>query len=167
MSEVQLVRLDPAIEESLINNPAYMDALIASNWAQVANYIYEAVGRTLTAVPLSVESLEWDGDFVVDIDTREFVGSCAFKGQPTEDGTVEISYFTYPDFEGKGYATLMARKLIELAANATNIKRVIAHTLPEVSASTRVLEKSEMSFVGEVIDPDDGQVWKWQTQIRE
>jgi len=111
--------------------------------------------------------LEWDGYFVVDSHTREVVGSCAFKGQPTEDGTVEIAYFTYPGFEGKGYATSMARKLIELATSSTKIKRVIAHTLAEVNASTRVLERAAMSFVGEVIDPDDARVWRWQTQIRE
>ncbi len=60
----------------------------------------------------------------------------------------------------------MARKLIELAASWTTVKRVIAHTLPEVNASTRVLEKVVMSFVGEVIDPDDSRVWQWQTQLR-
>ncbi len=166
MKDVQLVRLDPAIEESLANDPAYMDAMVEDNWARVADLVHQLVGRTLTAIPVSVDKLEWDGYFVVDTDTREVVGSCAFKGQPTEDGTVEIAYFTYPDFEGKGYATSMARKLIELATSCTTVKRVIAHTLPEVNASTRVLEKVAMSFVGEVIDPDDGRVWQWQTQIR-
>ena len=102
----------------------------------------------------------------MDTDTREVVGSCAFKGKPTEDGTVEIAYFTYPDFEGKGYATSMARKLIELATSYTTVQRVIAHTLPEANASTRVLEKVAMSFVGEVTDPDDGRVWQWQKHIR-
>ncbi len=166
MKDVQLVRLDPAIEESLANNPAYMDAMVEDNWAQVADLVHQLVGRTLTATPVSVDKLEWDGYFVVDTDTREVVGSCAFKGKPTEDGTVEIAYFTYPGFEGKGYATSMARKLIELATGCTSVKRIIAHTLPEANASTRVLEKVAMSFVGEVIDPDDGRVWQWETHVR-
>ena len=166
VKDVQLVRLDPAIEESVANDPAYMEALVEDNWVQVADLVHQVVGRTLTAIPVSVDELKWDGYFVLDTDTREVVGSCAFKGPPTEDGTVEIAYFTYPDFEGKGYATSMARKLIELATGCTAIKRVIAHTLPKASASTRVLEKVAMSFVGEVIDPDDGRVWQWETQIR-
>ena len=166
MKDVQLVRLDPATEESLANDPAYMDAMVEDNWAQVADLVHRLVGRTPTAVPVSVDKLEWDGYFVVDTEMREVVGSCAFKGQPTEDGTVEIAYFTYPDFEGKGYATSMARKLVELAASCTAVRRVIAHTLPEVNASTRVLEKVAMSFVGEVIDPENGRVWQWQKQIR-
>ena len=167
MKDVQLVRLDPAIEDSLTNDPAYMNAMIHDDWAQVADLVHQMVGRKLTAAPVSVDSLEWGGYFVLDTDTREVVGSCAFKGQPTDTGTVEIAYFTYPDFEGKGYATSMARKLIELAASGTTVKRIIAHTLPEANASTRVLEKIAMSFVGEVTDPDDGRVWRWQTQIRQ
>lgn len=164
MKNVQLVRLDPAIEQSLTNDPAYMEAMIEDNWEQVANLVHQLIGRTLTATPVSVDKLEWGGYFVVDTSTREVVGSCAFKNEPTEDGAVEIAYFTYPDFEGKGYATLMANKLIELASKSPTVKRVIAHTLPEASASTRVLEKVAMSFVGEVIDPDDGRVWQWQKE---
>ena len=161
-----LVRLDPAIEESLANDPAYMEALVEDNWVQVADLVHRVVGRTLAAIPVSVDKLKWDGYFVVDTDTREVVGSCAFKGRPTEAGTVEIAYFTYPGFEGKGYATSMARKLIELATGCTSVKRIIAHTLPEANAPTRVLEKVAMSFLGEVIDPDDGRVRQWETHVR-
>ena len=143
-----------------------MDAMVEDNWGRVAALVHQLVGRTLTATPVSVDTLEWSGYFVVDQDTREVVGSCAFKSEPTEDGTVEIAYFTYPEFEGNGYATSMARKLIELATTCTTVTRVIAHTLPQANASTRVLEKVAMSFVGEVTDPDDGQVWQWQTPIR-
>ena len=154
------------LEELLADDPEYMEAIVAENWAQVANMVHQLVGRTLTADPVSIDKLEWEGYFVIDADTREVVGSCAFKGAPTEDGTVEIGYFSYPGFEGKGYATSMVGKLIELASGCTAIKRVIAHTLPEKNASTRVLEKAKMGFVGEVIDPDDGRVWQGQTQIR-
>ena len=164
MKDVQLVRLDPAIEESLASNPAYMAAMVEDRWEQVAELVHQVVGRTLRATPVSVDQLEWGGYIVVDTDTREVVGSCAFKGPPTDDGTVEIAYFTYPGFEGKGYATSMARKLINLATQSSEISRVIAHTLPEKNASTRVLEKAEMHLVGEVDDPEDGRVWRWQLQ---
>ena len=112
MKDVQLVRLDPAIEESIAGNPAYLEAMMEDNWAKVADLVHQVVGRKLTANPVSVDTLGWDGYFVVDTDTREVVGTCAFKGQPADDGTAEIAYFTYPEFEGKGYATSMARKSI-------------------------------------------------------
>ena len=164
MRNVQLVRLDSAIEETLANDAKYIEALVQDNWARVADLVHRLVGRTLVAVPVSVDELQWGGYFVVDEGTREVVGSCAFKAPPTEEGTVEIAYFTYPGFEGRGYATGMARKLIELASGSTAVRWVIAHTLPETNASTRVLEKVGMNFVGEVIDPEDGRVWRWQVQ---
>lgn len=166
MTDIQLVKLDPSIDESLHNNPAFINAMVEENWTQVADMVHQLVGRTLTVAPLSVDQLEWGGYFAVATSTREVVGSCAFKGQPSEAGVVEIAYFTYPDFEGQGYATSMASKLIELAGRDTRIKRVIAHTLPAANASTRVLEKAAMRFVGEVIDPDDGPVWQWEAPIQ-
>ena len=48
----------------------------------------------------------------------QLVGTCAFTGAP-KDGRVEIAYFTFPEFEGHGIATLMAKTLIEIA-RATN-----------------------------------------------
>ena len=162
---VQLVRLDPQIEKAVSDQPGYRDALILDQWARVAELVHQVLGRVLVAVPVSVDELRWSGYFVVDEDTREVVGSCAFKGPPTADGIVEIAYFTYPGFEGRGYATAMATKLIALASGSPAVRRVIAHTLPEPNASTRVLHKAGMTFAGEVIDPDDGRVWRWQSPL--
>ena len=128
----------------------------------MADLIHRVVGRTLTALPVSVDELHWSGYFAVDESTREVIGSCAFKAPPTDEGVVEIAYFTYPGFEGRGYATEMARKLVALATRSTAVRQVIAHTLPETNASTRVLQKVGMSLVGEVSDPEDGRVWRWQ-----
>ena len=63
------------------------------------------------------------------------VGTCAFKEVPGPEGEAEIAYFTFPGFEGEGYATAMAAALIALAREAAPAVRVIAHTLPEVNAS--------------------------------
>ncbi len=38
----------------------------------------------------------------------------------------------------------------------------LAHTCPEPNASTRVLTKCGFRRVGEVMDPDDGLVWRWE-----
>ncbi len=165
MKRVQLLRLQRAIEESLSNDANYLDAMVDANWSRVATIVHELVGRPLTAVPVSVDEIGWEGYFVLDADTRVIVGSCAFKGEPTDDGTAEIAYLTYPEFEGQGYATSMAEKLLQLAKGCPTIKRVIANTLPEVNASTSVLKKVAMSFVGEVVDPEDGVVWQWQAKL--
>ena len=56
----------------------------------------------------------------------------------------------------------MARVLITTALSSPLVRRVIAHTLPEDNPSTSVLRSVGMGFVGEVHDPDDGPVWRWQ-----
>lgn len=167
MKGIQLVELDPEIQASLTRDPGYLDAMAEENWAQVAAVMRRLVGPTLPATPTPGigDPPPWGGYLAVDTDTRRLIGSCAFKGPPTEDRSVEIAYLTYPDFEGRGYATLMAQELIGLASRGTAIGRIIAHTLPEASASTRVLEKAGMRCVGEVLDPDDGRVWRWQTDV--
>lgn len=165
MASIQLVRLDPMLEQSVEQDAEYLDALGRGDWPRAAAVVHRWTGRTLTAVPASVDELHWGGYFVVDGDSREVVGSCAFKTPPTEGGVVEIAYFTYPGFEGRGYATAMARKLIELASRSPVVRRVVAHTLPQVGPSTRVLEKVGMTFAGELMDPEDGRVWRWEVGV--
>ena len=167
MKNVLLVRLDPALEKKLADEPEYMTALIADNWPAVADVVHRVVGRILTGAPVSVDELRWGGYFAVDEVTREVVGSCAYKTPPNDEGSVEIAYFTYPEFEGRGYASAMAAKLVKLAAGSEAVRRVIAHTLPEMNASTSVLKKVGMASVGEVIDPDDGRGWRWSVEIGE
>lgn len=164
MGNVQLIRLSPALEQALANDAEYMDALAQDDWARVAGCVQRVVGRKLFATPEIVNELHWGGYLAVDEGSREVVGSCAFKAPPGEEGEVEIAYFTYPGFEGRGYATGMARELIK-RGRAAAARRVTAHTLPEASASTRVLEKVGMDFAGEVLDAEDGRVWRWQLQL--
>ncbi|MEW6306337.1 MAG: GNAT family protein [Verrucomicrobiota bacterium] len=90
-------------------------------------------------------------------------GSAGFKGPPTA-GMVEIAYGTEPDYRGKGYATEAARALVDFAFESGLVSVVRAHTLPDGEASKRVLAKCGFKFVGEVMDPEDGLVWRWQTR---
>jgi ribosomal-protein-alanine N-acetyltransferase len=90
------------------------------------------------------------------------VGSCGFKGPPDADGTVEIAYGVEPDHQGRGYATEAAQALADYAFRTGKVQLVRAHTLPEENASTRVLTTCGFAFVGEVIDPEDGRVWRWE-----
>jgi RimJ/RimL family protein N-acetyltransferase len=92
----------------------------------------------------------------------EVVGSCGFKGPPGTDGVVEIAYAVEAAHQGKGYATEAATALVDYAFNNEQVRVVRAHTLPQPSASTRVLTKCGFRRIGEVIDPDDGLVWRWE-----
>ncbi len=93
---------------------------------------------------------------------RAVVGLGGFKAVPDPQRTVEIGYSVAPSDRGRGFATSAARQLIEIAFASELVDCVCAHTLTEPSASTGVLEKCGMTKVSEVINPEDGKVWKWE-----
>jgi [ribosomal protein S5]-alanine N-acetyltransferase len=94
--------------------------------------------------------------------TGNVIGKCGFKGPPDADGMVEIAYGVNPEYQGKGYATEAAAALVSYALGTGQVRVVRAHTLPEPNASTRILTKCGFRQVGEVIDPEDGLVWRWE-----
>lgn len=77
---------------------------------------------------------------------------------------VEIAYGIVPDFEGRGYATEAAALLVRFASENSEVRLIRAHTLPTKNASTRVLTKNGFKYIGEVVDPDDGLVWRWERE---
>ena len=104
------------------------------------------------------------GFAVVDRESRSVIGSAGFKGPPDDDGMVEIAYGIVADFEGRGYATEAAGLLVRFASENSAVQLIRAHTLPTNNASTRVLTKNGFEYVGEVVDPDDGLVWRWERE---
>lgn len=101
----------------------------------------------------------WGPYWSVDRATDTIVGLCGFKDVPT-GGCVEIAYFTFPRFEGRGYATRTIGQLVALAWS--DVALVVAHTLPVLNASNTALTRHGFAHVGEMIDPDDGLVWRWE-----
>lgn len=93
--------------------------------------------------------------------TGGVVGQGGFKGPP-RNGVVEIAYGTNPEHRGKGYATETAGALVDYAFTFPEVHVVIAHTLPDSTASQRVLKKCGFTHVGEEIDPEDGLVWRFE-----
>lgn len=90
------------------------------------------------------------------------VGNAAFKAPPDRDGVVEIAYSIAAEHQGNGYATEAAAALTAFAFSTAQVRVVRAHTLPASNASTRVLTKCGFERIGEVIDPEDGLVWRWE-----
>jgi len=67
-----------------------------------------------------------------------------------------------PAHRGRGYATEAAAALVAFAFSDPRVRLIRAHTLPTANASTRVLTKCAFTRTGEIVDPDDGPVWRWQ-----
>jgi RimJ/RimL family protein N-acetyltransferase len=89
------------------------------------------------------------------------VATGAFKSAPDATGAVEIAYMTFPAHEGNGYARAMVPTLYSLAIGH-GARLVVAHTLPEENASNRALRSGGFDFAGEVSDPEDGVIWRWE-----
>jgi len=97
--------------------------------------------------------------------TEVVIGRCGYKGPPDSDDIVEIAYGIHPTYQGQGYATEAARALSTFAFDSGQVRVVRAHTMPDNSASTRVLTKCGFECVGKVVDPEDGIVWRWELQL--
>lgn len=90
------------------------------------------------------------------------IGTVGFKGAPDNQGAVEIAYGIVPSFQRRGYATEAAKAGVAFAFDDQRVRLVRAHTLSTNIASHRVLEKCGFANMGEVIDPEDGLVWRWE-----
>jgi len=106
----------------------------------------------------------WGGYLAIERETALVVGMCAYK-TPPRDGEVEIAYFTFPAFERRGIGSAMAALLVSTAAESSEVTMVIAHTLPELNPSGLILTCNNFTRAGEMIDPEDGLVWRWERAV--
>ena len=137
---------------------AWVDSLDAATRAEISP-------DWLARVRTSTSPEPWTHGFaILDRASGVKIGSCAYKGPPDADETVEIGYGVDPEYQGRGFATEAAKALVEHAMSSSQARVVRAHTRPEGKASMRVLEKIGFKCVGEVVDPEDGLVWRWEIQ---
>ncbi len=161
MDAVELLNLDDAATDLLLASPKAFEARYRVALGSHGRLAAEVALRTRMAVaPRAVDPCWW-GYLGVHASGRLVLGTCGFKGAPGPEGEVEIAYFTFPGLEGQGIATAMARALLRVAFASQAVRSVVAHTLPEANASTRVLARLGFSFVGPRLDPEDGRVWRW------
>ncbi len=116
----------------------------------------------LAQVEAAMEATPWVHGFSLkEQTTGTTVGSVGFKGPPVE-GMVEIAYQIRPEHQNQGYATEAATAATAYALKDVLVNFVRAHTLPEHNASAQVLTKCGYEHLGEVIDDEDGLVWRWE-----
>lgn len=105
-------------------------------------------------------TLPWIGYFAT-LDGDDLVGCGGFKGEPI-DGTVEIAYGTFKEFEGTGIGTRICRQLVELSLRTDPSIRITARTLSDSGASAQILKRNGFIALGLVMDPEDGEVQEWE-----
>lgn len=159
MSDLRLISIEPQMMSALEHGA---DEFASAYGGQIedAALVLDVVSQTL-AMPASPP---WSGYLAADGDM--VIGTCAYKGVPGPEGEVEIAYFTFRPYENRGYATRMAEALVRRAFDDPAVGRIIAHTLAQPNASTRVLLKSGFRFEDELEDPEDGPIWRWSLARR-
>jgi ribosomal-protein-alanine N-acetyltransferase len=123
----------------------------------------EALQSSLTWIREDGVAPAWGTHLFIHADDQALIGLGGYKGPPS-DGVVEIGYGIAPAYRGAGYATEAARVLIERARNA-GVTKVIAHTLAEPNASTRVLGHHGFTRTATVEDPEVGTTWRWEKPL--
>jgi len=117
----------------------------------------------LARLRVGISADPWQFGFaVVHTEQSVVIGNVGFTGPPDGEGVVEIAYGIVPDYQGKGLATEAARAALMFALSDLKVRKIVAHTLPQTNASTRVLEKLGFARAGEAVDPQAGPVWKWE-----
>lgn len=103
-------------------------------------------------------NIPWVGYFL--LHNNHVVGTAGFTGQPV-DNTVEISYWTFKEWEGQGIASMACKELIAIAQKTNPSVSITAKTLPEYNASTKILQNNNFKFIEIVQDHEIGDAWLW------
>ena len=160
---VSLINITPALARELADPEAF-ERKAGVTLGEVVALVRETVTQGEEYRAEGTAPPRWGGYLAAD-DQKRVVGTCAYKGSPDEESAVEIAYFTFPPYERRGYATAMARALMDKAVKSREVRRIRAHTLPEDNASSRLLRRLGFEYAGLAEDPDDGPVWRWERAV--
>ena len=117
---------------------------------------------SLTKISQNENENGWWSYFPIHKEDKKLIGSCGYKGSPTPEGNVEIGYEVISEYRQKGLGTEIAKGLVSNAFKFDHVKMIIAHTLPFENASTNILICLGFNKVSEIIDPEDGLIWRWE-----
>lgn len=163
MPELPAVRVDDASLEVLaawVRNHDEFAALIGSPVPDGWPEFEDGMSYVVSILERHPEEQGWWTQLFFDEPTGHLVGSGGYKGPPVRR-EVEVGYEIAPGYRRQGYATAATLVMTRRAFASGLVDAVIAHTLAEENASTKVLRSSGYEFVGEIEDPDDGPVWRW------
>jgi [ribosomal protein S5]-alanine N-acetyltransferase len=156
--ETPRLLLIPATPETLKAELVGREALAAVLGVEVPEswppelYDADAVRWTLSALEEGRGADGWSLYYVVERLTTgspaRLCGGGGFVGAPDATGTVEVGYSIVPECRRRGYAREMVEACVAWAFAHPDVTRVIAHTLPHLTPSIRVLESSGFVYVG-------------------
>ena len=152
---MRLLQPDLEVLEAALAGADVRGHAVVPGWASFT----AALERTREALAVDPGMAEWGPRLFLSETPPELVGWGGFKGAPAH-GRVEVGYEIAPARQGRGLATAALRAMVAEAFADARVETVIAHTLPEPNASTRVLEKVGFHFDGAAVERGAA-VWRF------
>lgn len=147
MLETERLILRPLAENDI-------DAIFALRKdAEIMRYIREPQKSRAEAESwMKLVSSRWENEkigfcAVIEKESGKFVGWCGLW-RLKESGEIEVGYAITQKFQRKGYATEAAEACLVYGFERLNLKKIVAVTHSENSASRRVMEKLGMRYDG-------------------
>lgn len=141
----------------------FNDLLLLRTDREVMQYIGSGAIQTKDQVKEFIENAKTYADeyglgfySVFQKDTNNFIGQAGLfhLGFDVHQSDIELAYRLHKQYWNKGYATELAKALIEYGFNKFSFPKIIAIVHPENERSRRVMEKAGMSYHG-IIDYKD------------
>src|SRR5436309_2440982 len=114
-ASLRLAAIDAGVLAAFRESPSALESSVGGSLGPAAEAIIQVLEQTATFLMAKPCDPRWGCFLAVDVTTGQVVGTCAYKGKPAADGSVEVAYNTFPPFEGRGYATAMAAELVARA----------------------------------------------------
>ncbi len=133
------------------------DLLLLRTDSQVMQYIGTGAIQTREQVQEFIENAKPYSDeyglgfySVLEKETNDFVGQAGLfhLGFNVKQSDIELAYRLHPKYWNKGYATELAKALIEYGFSKFSLSKIVAIVHPENERSRRVMERAGMSYYG-------------------
>lgn len=141
-----------------------MDAEVMKYYTNRAHGTLEAAQKSFDRYQDYMGKFPKLGGFVaISKETNEFIGLAVIIHLElnTESKDFELGYRLPQKSWGKGYATEMAKGLLEYGLNQLSLKEIYGTTHPENIVSQKVLLKIGMKYIGESTNYGGSKVFKY------
>jgi len=142
---LRLIPLNAKYLELLINEEKTLEVelSVSRKDALLDEELRQALKFRLSKVLEDEENYIWYTNWLIMSKEKNcIVGGIMLKGLPNEHGEVVIGYYTFPQYQGKGYMTETVRMMKDWLLRQSNVKYVIADTDKNNIASHKVLQKA-------------------------
>lgn len=160
--KIRLVKFQVEHFPSILqNNHQSLGELLAANASAGWTHFPEAMPFFEQIISKNPDN-QWVSYFIITQEHPTLIGTCGYKGEPSEDGMIEIGYEIRDDFQNRGLATEAAKLLTDNALSSDDVRYILAHTIEIENASTAVLKKIGFEYIQSIEDPEDGTIYQWR-----